>query len=329
MGRKRCRLRAYRVSDKGEDGLAATCYGPCKVTALAADRVPVEITCKTDYPFSETIEMTVKPATKASFPLFFHIPGWCAKPELSVNGAAVKVVADAKGFACVSRRWKPGDTVRLRFLMTAVVQTGRDNAPATPYTGAHKPTLVTIPENDSTRGLPYASVSYGPLLFARAIPDTPDANTPDPDARWKFALDVQHPDITVERSPMPDKWSWPLASPLKLHASAIAIDWSPVLGTPKLPSLPIVKQRPCEKITLIPYGCTKFRISMFPVIAEAISQRAANTKARHAMPSPLGKKFRSRPPSSAPSAQCRSARFIPCQRGTACGRRKGSCPGGS
>ena len=43
-----------------DNGLAATCYGPCKVTALAADRVPVEITCNTDYPFNETIEMSVQ-----------------------------------------------------------------------------------------------------------------------------------------------------------------------------------------------------------------------------------------------------------------------------
>ena len=36
-----------------DNGLAATYYGPCKVSALAADRVPVEIVCRTDYPFNE------------------------------------------------------------------------------------------------------------------------------------------------------------------------------------------------------------------------------------------------------------------------------------
>ena len=94
-----------------DNGLAATCYGPCKVTALVADRVPVEITCKTDYPFNDTIEVSVTPAREATFPLLFHIPGWCVSPELSVNGSAVKVEPNAKGFACVGRSWKPGDTV--------------------------------------------------------------------------------------------------------------------------------------------------------------------------------------------------------------------------
>ena len=62
-----------------DNGLAAMCYGPCKVSALVADRVPVELVCKTDYPFNETIEIAVKPQREATFPLSFRIPGWCKK----------------------------------------------------------------------------------------------------------------------------------------------------------------------------------------------------------------------------------------------------------
>lgn len=248
-----------------DNGLAATCYGPCKVTALAADRVPVEITCQTDYPFNETIELSVRPAREAVFPLNFLIPGWCASPALSVNGSAVAVERNAKGFARVSRRWQLGDTVRLHLPMTVMVRTGRDAAPGAPYDGAHRPTPVTITEEDSTRGVPYASVSYGPLLFALPIPDTTDANTPDPSARWQFALDVQAPGLTVERGAMPSRWDWPLAAPLKLRANAVAIDWHPDPKSPRLPLVPAEQTKPAERITLIPYGCTKFRISMFPV----------------------------------------------------------------
>jgi hypothetical protein len=35
-----------------------------------------------------------------------------------------------------------------------------------------------------------------------------------------------------------------------------------------LPLLPVARQKPAEPVTLVPYGCTKFRISMFPVTAE-------------------------------------------------------------
>jgi hypothetical protein len=251
-----------------DNGLAATCYGPCKVTALVADRVPVTIVCKTDYPFDDTIEFSVRLAREKAFPLDFHIPGWCTTPSLSVNGSAVAVERNAKGFARLNRTWKLGDSVRLRLPMTASVQRGRDAASGPPYDGAHRATPVTIPEEPSTRGLPYASVSYGPLLFALPIPDTTDANMPDVSARWQFALDAQEPGLTVERSAMPAHWDWPLKAPLKLRANVVEIAWHPDPKVPRLPLLPVTRLKPVETVTLIPYGCTKFRISMFPVTVE-------------------------------------------------------------
>jgi DUF1680 family protein len=237
-----------------DNGLTATHYGPCKVSALAADRVPVEIVCRTDYPFSEVIDMSVNPARAAAFPLSLRIPGWCKSPELSVNGAAVEAAPDANGFVRLQRTWKPGDSVRLRFPMSASVTTGRDK---------------------NAQGAPYASVSYGPLLFALPIPDTQGSNAPDPAAKWCYALDAQgetlEHGIVVERHAMPAKWDWPLASPLALRAHGVAIDWQPAPQAPRLPAEPIAKHGRPESITLIPYGCTKFRVSMFPV-----SQRLFN-----------------------------------------------------
>jgi hypothetical protein len=109
-------------------------------------------------------------------------------------------------------------------------------------------------------------VSYGPLLFALPIADTPDPNTPDPSARWRYALDLQEPGFKIERSPMPTRWDWPLGSPLKLRAHAVEVDWTLDAQAPRLPILPMSKAKR-EQLTLVPYGCTKFRISMFPVAA--------------------------------------------------------------
>ncbi|MGC8643268.1 MAG: hypothetical protein ACP5XB_25700, partial [Isosphaeraceae bacterium] len=231
-----------------DNGLAATYYGPCKVSALAGERVPVEIVCKTDYPFNEVIEMSVCPDRPVTFPLCLRMPGWCANPELSVNGSVVRQSADASGFVRLERVWKPGDTIRLHFPMAVRVRTGRDA---------------------NAQGAPYASVSYGPLLFALPIPDTKGPNTPDPSARWKYALDAQgkrpEEEIVVRRQPMPARWNWPLASPITLQADAVAIDWSLEPKAPRLPNKPIAKPGASERITLVPYGCTKFRVSMFPV----------------------------------------------------------------
>ena len=193
-----------------DNGLAATHYGPCKVSALVADRVPVELECRTDYPFNDFLDIAVTPAREAIFPLSFRIPGWCTEPEITLNGSAVKAVADANGFVRIERRWKQGDSVHLRFPMTVRVKMGHDNGAA---------------------DTPYTTVSYGPLLFALAIPDTTDANTPDAAAKWNYALDVHGTgpsyDVAVERRPMPKKWGWQLDAPLRLHVQARSFDWKP------------------------------------------------------------------------------------------------------
>lgn len=241
-----------------DNGLAATHYGPCKVSAVVADRVPVEIVCRTDYPFNEVIEMNVNPAGEATFPLSFRIPGWCRKAELRVNGTLVPAAPDLRGFVRVERKWQAGDAVRLHLPMQVRVQTGRDR---------------------NTADAPYAAVSYGPLLFALPIADAKDANTPDPAGRWRYAWDSQdveaadNTSLAVQRTAMPPRWDWPLAAPLQLRARAAAIEWELDPKAPHLPSGPIAVTTSAETVTLVPYGCTKFRISMFPVTSSVSAQR--------------------------------------------------------
>jgi hypothetical protein len=236
-----------------DNGLAAVHYGPCQVSALAGDGVRVQIDCRTDYPFNESIEMTVKPEKEATFPLSLRIPGWCKKPAVSVNGAAIDATPDAKGFVRLHRPWKDGDTIRLQFPMSVQVATGTDK--------------------NLKPAAPYATVSYGPLLFALAIADTKNPNTPDPAARWNYALDIAGgsaaAEVTVERGAMPAKWDWALESPLKLRAGAVSFDWKPTHDA-ALPTAPVAATGEAAKITLVPYGCTKFRVSMFPVTERTV-----------------------------------------------------------
>ena len=235
-----------------DNGLVAAHYGPCVVNARVADGVPVRIECTTDYPFNETIEMSVAPARAAEFPVSFRIPGWCASPAIQVNGADVKATPDASGFVRVARLWKPGDAVRLRFPMEARVATGTDA---------------------NAQNAPFAAVSYGPLLFALPIAETKDENTPDPSARWRFALDANRVNLAVERGPMPAKWDWPSASPLKIRADAEPIDWPVSTNAPSLPAQAVAGKGPAERVALVPYGCAKFRISMFPLAADGNTVR--------------------------------------------------------
>lgn len=112
-------------------------------------------------------------------------------------------------------------------------------------------TFPMLPKAETMRdfndgGKPYCSVSYGPLLFAHGLAEL-DENTPAPGARTDWKLDSSRvlSDVSVSRTAMPPKWDWPLASPLRLT----------------------VKAASGETLELVPYGCAKLRIAMFPDVA--------------------------------------------------------------
>jgi hypothetical protein len=248
-----------------DQGLAAALYGPCSVSAIVGPGVPLKLSCTTAYPFEETIRVSVEPQRKASFPLYFRIPAWCAQAGVAVNGRPVDAAANQSGFLRISREWSAGDQIELRFPMP--IRVVRDYE--TEFPAAVKSYFAFEPAPVFTkRRLPYASVSLGPLLFALPIADE-DPNTPLPGAQWQFALDTAAPgngsDITVERRAMPPAWNWPLDAPVQLRVPAQAIDWQPT-DAQALPDGPVTGKGP-QSIRLVPYGCTKFRISMFPATA--------------------------------------------------------------
>ena len=246
-------------------GLAASLYGPCTVSTHAGSRVPVKITCVTDYPFNESIRMTVAPEKPVEFPLYLRVPGWCAAPVVEVNGEPVSVTP-TKGFARVSRTWKNGDVVALRLPMTVQITRGLEGS----YPLQLRGYFSQIPRSMfQPRALPYAIVNHGPLLFALPIPEK-DLNTPADGAKWNYALDVNPSDaskIKVARKAMPAHWDWPLAAPVTLSVPVRSFGWKPTF-TNALPDAPVTGDR-SETVELIPYGCTKFHISMFPVTPRA------------------------------------------------------------
>ena len=95
-------------------------------------------------------------------------------------------------------------------------------------------------------GKPYCSISYGPLLFAYGLPEK-DENTAVEGARkeWKLDSSQSAAAIEVARVPMPAKWDWPLDAPLKLRTKAAD----------------------GAALELVPYGCARLRISMFPDVS--------------------------------------------------------------
>lgn len=246
-----------------DNGIAATLYGPSEVNTIVGKDIPVKITSETNYPFADNIKLIITPERKVNFPLYLRIPEWCVKPSVKINQNELDVSINQNGFMVINRKWKKGDKIDIRFPMEVKVISGNE----TPY-----PQKTDYFKHEDDRKLaslvdinnPYKSVFYGPLLFALPIKDI-DANTQAPNQHWNFALNVdeKNPAVEVIRNNTSEPWRWQLDSPIKLRVPAKIFDWKPTELQP-LPKERISGGQDTF-INLVPYGCTKFRISMFPV----------------------------------------------------------------
>jgi hypothetical protein len=223
-----------------DHGVAAVLYGPSRAYAKVAAGVPVELVEKTDFPFGDTVQITVNPESSVAFPLLFRVPKWTQRATATVNGKPVPVKPDAEGFSRIDRTWKAGDQVSLTF-----------------------PMRVTVTQRETTDGSPFASVSYGPLLMALDIPvKDGDPNATAPDARYAFAIPAAAKPAATHR-PLVRPWNWKTSpSPVNVTISAVPTEFEP---NTDIPRKAIATGAP-EEIRLVPFGSTYFRISMFPVV---------------------------------------------------------------
>ena len=249
-----------------DHGLAYTLYGPCKVKALL-DNVPVEIDCQTDYPFGDQIRIHLKSANDIAAPLYFRIPEWCGAMQIKVNGKKVAYKA-YKDFAKIERKWRNGDAVVISLPMKASVTAGI----CTPYPRDNyfkrNPTECSNGNcyygyTDSIAGEPYEYVKYGPLLYALPIKDI-DENHVAEGQKYNYALGATLGKVKIIRKKMPERWTWKYEeAPVQLSVDAREFPWTPTDVAP-LPKRKVTGGS-AARITLVPYNCTKFHVSMFPV----------------------------------------------------------------
>lgn len=109
-----------------DGGLAAAMYAASEVTAKVADGTEVTFTEETDYPFTDTVTLSLRSPKPLRFPLVLRVPAWCTEPDVRVNGQRVSAPA-GPAFTRVERTWADGDKVTLRLPQRTAVRTWTDN----------------------------------------------------------------------------------------------------------------------------------------------------------------------------------------------------------
>jgi DUF1680 family protein len=246
-----------------DDGLAAMAWAPCQVhTSLRG--VPVSIDVTTDYPFRDTITLTVTPERATHFPLALRIPLWADGASVQVGEGRTQPAMKGTMHR-IDREWSGATTITVRLPMHPAITVR--------YNGA-------------------VAVERGPLVYslrigeewARVNADKPHRELPHgdfevrPTTPWNYGLivDPQRPADSVrfveqpvgERPFSPDGAGvMATVRARRLPKWVIENGWAGEISPPDnawADPLKPASEQPVEEVALIPYGCTNIRITEFP-----------------------------------------------------------------
>ncbi|HEY9257466.1 beta-L-arabinofuranosidase domain-containing protein [Chitinophaga sp.] len=245
-----------------DSGVAALLYAPSEVKVYVGRQIPVTFKEETNYPFEESIRFTLSASQKVSFPFHLRIPAWCKKGTVKINGK-VWQEADGNQVVKITREWKPGDVVELQLPMHIFQHTWYENS---------------------------MSVERGPITYALKIGEAAQVvtNTKDPvdngatytevrpTTPWNYGL-IATPNNkltdlykVVTTTAMPANPWYSAQVPISIKTTARRIPswqlYNEMTGPIPYSITYGMEDGAEEEITLVPYGCTKLRISQFPVL---------------------------------------------------------------
>ncbi|MBS1725073.1 MAG: glycoside hydrolase family 127 protein [Armatimonadetes bacterium] len=260
-----------------DNGLAAALYSASSVTAKAGDGRSVTIKEDSHYPFEQSIRFSIDTGKKSNrFPLYLRLPAWTKNATLTVNGKAMSLAGKESGFMRIERAWKTGDKVALELPMKLSVQQWQANHDSVSVD--YGPLTFSLKIGEKVTRFDSTKTALGDSQWQKSL-DTEAwpayAYTPTTPWNYALAIDPAHPErsLTVAKRPWPSS-NFPFTLdevPIQIQAKgAILPSWTiDRFGlVSELQQSPTVSADPVQKITLVPMGAARLRISAFPWLAK-------------------------------------------------------------
>lgn len=231
-----------------QDTVIAGVYMPMQAEINVKD-CRVSIIEETMYPFHSDINFCIHSEKPVSFPMQLRIPSWCKHPEVTIQNECVPIQTE-QGCCRIHLDVNKDLNIRLRLPMEVTLHTGWYH-----------------------NGL---SIERGPVIYALNIeeewkklahgkPEYPDYEI-YPKSPWNYAIDTKE-EIRVAVSERKTKQVFSKEHPpVRLFAKGFLLpQWKLEQNSAQdLPQSPVIQTCDSREIELIPYGCAKLRISLFP-----------------------------------------------------------------
>jgi hypothetical protein len=258
-----------------DNGLALVTYGPSVVKANVAKGREVTITEDTDYPFDGKVRLTINTEKAVRFSIHLRIPEWTDSVIIKFKERTA-IITKSDNYR-IYQKWKNGDQITIEFPMKLRFQRRYNNSVAV----MRGPLWYSLRINKEFHSIKtkYDNYGYKGSVDWEIIPKS----------AWNYGLllDMNNPvrGISIAKNetgkyPFIDKgdmiWSSDSGkyvvneteAPVVITARGIRIpEWTMKENSADIPPLsPVKPQGDPEIIKLVPYGCTRLRITEFPVM---------------------------------------------------------------
>ena len=285
-------INSWMSDNKG--GLAATMYAPSSVKYLVGNNnTEIIIDEDTNYPFSDSINFTFHPKEKTSFNFYVRIPGWCSNASVLINGIEQKKQIAPATYLTLMKEYKEGDKVTVILPSSFKLTPGPENGisiergPLVYSLKIDEDWKIDSKDTRSTSDFPaYELFAKSPWNYALCVTNNnlqqqiKVVNNTFSDNPWSIEnapIELNVPARIVSGWTLQNKTEMKFENwDVKRDNRGKVTDWyikdtnikkGSWLFTPLLPNEVQLKNELSEKIetvTLVPYGCSKLRITVFP-----------------------------------------------------------------
>lgn len=254
-----------------DGGLAVGAYGPNTVTATVGNGTNLTVNQDTNYPYEDTVTLTLHADKTDTYPIYVRVPVWCTSPTVTINGHAINAELVGGEYARLCAAWEDSDKITLTF-PSEITATVTDNNSVSIRKGV---VLFALEIKEK-----WKKVNYNPHNW-NLTRDYPSYNI-TPSSDWNYALENFNFDdvasnFTLTRNPITSEMRYQTAdAPIVLEAKAREVkDWK--LNTTyhiagDTPVSPVTSERLGDEtvsVRLIPYAYTRLRITHLPWTGEA------------------------------------------------------------